>query len=129
MISPGVLLTSETQAILLNAVPLLVVGCLYLLAAATLAPSLWRDRGRIRTLELTLALMFPAVGVAAVLLAVAVLVDGEAIGGDGWLAFVGTIVSAIPPIVYFVRFRERDLILTGSHRVLEAEEGRTQAER
>ena len=29
---------SETQAILLNAVPLLVVGGLYLLAAATLVP-------------------------------------------------------------------------------------------
>ena len=44
MISRGVLLTSETQAILLNAVPLLVVGGLYLLAAATLAPSAWRER-------------------------------------------------------------------------------------
>ena len=94
MISPGVLVTSETQAILLNAVPLLVVGCLYLLAAATLAPSAWRDRGRIRTLELSLALMFPAVGVAAVLLGVAVLVDEEAIGGSGWLAFAATIVGA-----------------------------------
>jgi PAS domain S-box-containing protein len=122
-------LTSETQAIVLNAVPLLVVGGLYLLAAATLAPSVWRDRGRIRTLELALALMFPAVGVAAVLVAIAVLVDGEAIGGSGWLAFAATLVAAIPPVVYFVRFRERELLLTGSRRALEAEEGRSQAER
>ncbi len=129
MISPGVLLTSETQAILLNAVPLLVVGGLYLLAAATLAPSAWRERGRIRTLEVTLALIFPAVGVAAVLLGVAVLVDGEAIGGSGWLALAATIVGALPPVVYFARFGERELLLTGPRRVLEAEEGRTQSER
>ena len=89
-------MTSETQAIFLNAVPLLVVGGLYLLAALTLAPSVWRERGRIRGLELSLALVFPAVGIAAVLLGLAVLEDREPIGGNGWLALAAVIVGRPP---------------------------------
>jgi PAS domain S-box-containing protein len=121
--------TAERQAILLNAVPLLVVGGLYLLVALTLAPSLWRERRRIRTLELTLALVFPAVGAGAILAASAVLRNPEPFPGNRWLALAAILLGALPPILYFIRFGQRELLLTGSRRALEAEEQRTEAAR
>ena len=41
-------MTDQTQAVLLNAVPLLVLAALYLSIAAVLAPAVWRERGRAR---------------------------------------------------------------------------------
>ncbi|MGE5690759.1 MAG: GAF domain-containing protein [Pseudomonadota bacterium] len=122
-------MTSENEAVYLNAVPLLAVGGLYLVAAATLAPSVWRERRRIRSLDLALALVFPSLGVAAVLVGLAVLSDREPVGGSGWLAFAGILVGAIPPLVYFAHFGRRELLVTGPHRALEAEAERTRTTR
>jgi NtrC-family two-component system sensor histidine kinase KinB len=121
--------TAEDEAIFLNVVPLLAVGGLYLLATATLAPSLWRERRRVRSLELTLALVFPAVGLAAVLLGIAVLEDREPIGGSGWLGFAAVLVGAVPAVLYFARFGQRELLITGPRRALDAEAERTRAAR
>jgi PAS domain S-box-containing protein len=121
--------SAESQAIYLNAVPLLVLGGLYLLAALTLAPLVWRERRRLGELEFTLALVFPAGGTAATILGAAVLADPEPVGGDPWLGLAAVLVAGIPVLLYFSRWRDRALLLTGSRRAREAEERQTERER
>ena len=48
-------MTEETQAVVLNAVPLLIVGALYLVACASLLPGLWQEERRLRDPEVPLA--------------------------------------------------------------------------
>ena len=122
-------MSAESQAIYLNAVPLLVLGGLYLLAAFTLAPPVWRERRRLGELEFTLALVFPAGGVAATILGVAVLADPQPVGGEPWLGLATVLVAGIPVLLYFFSWRDRALILTGARRAREAEQRQTDRER
>ena len=122
-------MSSESQATYLNAIPLLVLGALYLVAAATLAPNVWRDRGRIRDLELTLALVFPAGGLAALVLGFAVLAEPRPVWGNGWLGLAAVVLAAVPVIAYFLQWNDRTLLLTGSRLAQEAEAQRTLQER
>ncbi|HSC92529.1 MAG TPA: GAF domain-containing protein [Gaiellaceae bacterium] len=115
-------MTSESQAIYLNAVPLLALGALYLAAAATLAPALWRERARTRALDLAPALVFPAGGIAATLFGLVVLEAREPVGNRPWLVLVGVVVASIPALLYFARFPDRELVITGPRRALESEE-------
>lgn len=122
-------MNTEAQAVYLNALPLLVLGLLYLAAAAALAPSLWRERRRIRELELTLALLFPAAGTAAVVFGALILSDREPVGDYPWLALAAVLVAALPVAVFFLRWRERGLVLTGMTRLREAEHVSSERER
>ena len=124
-------MTPESQAIYLNAVPLLVLGGLYLLAAATLAPLAWRERTRVGDLEFTLALVFPAGGVAATIFGIAVLADAEAgpVGGSAWLGLAAVVFAGVPVLLYFSRWRDRALLLTGAHRARAAEARQTEQAR
>ncbi|MDQ4029502.1 MAG: GAF domain-containing protein, partial [Actinomycetota bacterium] len=122
-------MTVENQAIYLNAVPLLVLGGLYLLAAATLAPLVWRERKRIGDLEFTLALVFPAGGTAATIFGLAVLADPQPVGGNPLLGLAAVSFAGIPVLLYFSRWRDRALLLTGARRALEAEERHTEQKR
>ena len=107
-------MTTEQQAIWLNAVPLLALGVVYLAAGATLVPALVRARRTtMRELELALALVFPCGGAAAFVLGLLVLRDREPIGGSGWPGLAATLVALVPALVLFMRFRERTLLLTG----------------
>ena len=121
--------SSENQAIYLNAVPLLVLGALLLVAAGTLAPHVWRERSRLRELELTLALVFPFGGLAALVLGAAVLAEPEPIGGNAVAGLVAVLLAAVPVVAYFVHRHDRALLLTGSRLAREAEERRTDEER
>jgi PAS domain S-box-containing protein len=120
--------TSENQALYLNAVPLLVLGGLYLLAAATLAPLAWRERRRIGELEFTLALVFPAGGIAATIFGLAILADPEPVGGNPLLGLAAALFAGVPVLLYFSRWRDRALLLTGARRAREAEERQTEQE-
>ena len=122
-------MSAESQAIYLNAIPLLALAGLYLLAAATLAPGVWRERAHIRELELTLALVFPAGGIAALIFGLALLAEPEPPGGNGWLGLVAILFAAVPVAVYFARRNERALVLTGSRLARQAEHDRSLQER
>ena len=74
-------MNAETQALLFNAVPLLVLAALYLAMGASLLPVLWRERRGTREIGYATALVFPAVGVAAALLGVQTLVTREPLAG------------------------------------------------
>jgi hypothetical protein len=114
--------SSENQAIFLNAIPLLILGLLYLLAAAALAPSLVRERRNVRELELSLALVFPAGGIAAVVFGLLVLDTREPVGERAWaiLAVVG--VALLPLVALAARWSQRIHLLTGAQRARAAEE-------
>ena len=121
IIRPGPV-TTEQQAIYLNAIPLLVLGAVYLAAAASLLPALVRARDAVHELELTLALVFPCVGGAAIVFGVLVLRDREPVGGSGWPGLLAVAVALFPALAFFVRFRDRTLLLTAPSRARVAEE-------
>ena len=106
-------MTTEQQAIWLNAVPLLALGAVYLAAGVSLVPALLRARGSVRELELALALVFPCGGVAAVVFGLLVLRGREPVGGSGWPGLAAILLALVPALVLFARFRERSLLLTG----------------
>ena len=103
--------TTEQQAIWLNAVPLLALGVMYLAAGASAL--LRARRSGVRELELALALVFFCGGAAAVIFGVLVLREREPVGGSGWPGLVAILLALVPALVLFARFRERTPLLTG----------------
>lgn len=114
--------TTEQQAIYLNAIPLLALGAIYLVAAASLVPSVVRERGRLREVELLPALVFPCGGVAALIFGLLVLEQRDPLGGNAWAGFSAVALALVPAIVFFTRFRDRGLVLTAASRAREAEQ-------
>ena len=117
-------MTSEQQATYLNAIPLLALGALYLVAAASLAPVVLRERSRLRELDFALALVFPCGGVAAIVFGLLVLEQGEPVGGHAWAGLGAALLALLPALAFFARFRERSLLLTAVSRAKEAERRR-----
>ena len=111
----------ETQAVFLNAVPLLGVAALYLVASAAVVPGIWRDRRRLRDPEVSLALVFPVLAISAVLAAVVVLVDRQPLG-NAWVALAAIVLLALPAVVFLLNWGAREQLLAASSRVREAEE-------
>ena len=122
-------MSPERQAILFSALPLLLLGVAYLSAAATLVPHLWRERAQMREIEYALATVYPAGAVAALIFGIIVLREREAPGGSPWWTIAAVAFAAVPVVGYFVRWRERGLLLSAPRRVREAEARRSARER
>jgi two-component system phosphate regulon sensor histidine kinase PhoR len=106
--------TTEQQAIWLNAVPLLALGVVYLAAGASLLPALLGPRhNAVRELQLAPALVFVCGGAAAVVFGLLVLRDREPVGGSGWPGLAAILLALVPALVFFARFSERTRLLTG----------------
>jgi PAS domain S-box-containing protein len=106
-----------------NAVPLLVLATAYLLVAAALAPTLWRERRRAGVTDLAFALVFPAIGIPAAILGGVVLWERSPLGGQVWPPFVACLIGLVPPVlVALARWQERGDLLLGGARAREAEE-------
>jgi PAS domain S-box-containing protein len=114
--------SAEQQALVLNAIPLMVVGGAYLAAGLSLAPSLFRERERGRKVDYALAVGYPCGGLAAVTLGVLVLLDGRPLAGNGWIALATILLAGLPALLFFRRWRDRALLLTGAGRTREAEQ-------
>jgi len=114
--------TTDTKAVLFNAVPLLLLAAFYLGAAATLAPAFWRERRRLSDLAYVSALLFPCIGAAAALVAVQVLVDQEPLGGHLWLSLPVIAIVAVPILALLANWEDRELLVTGIGRARAAEE-------
>src|SRR6185295_9339845 len=101
-LSSGSPMSAETQAVLFNAVPLLILAALYLAVGLALAPALWRERGQAHEIGFATALVFPAVGLALAVLGVETLVTQEALTGDPLVGLIGILLAAVP-LVAIVR--------------------------
>ena len=115
-------MSPEDQAVYFNAVPLFILAGAYLMVAAALAPTLWRERHRVTVTDLGLAAIFPAVGIAAGILAAEVLHDKSALGGHVWAAFVATLVALVPALIFLRRWDEPAGVVMSGARAREAEE-------
>jgi hypothetical protein len=113
---------AHTQAVLFNAVPLLLLAALYLSVAVALVPSLWRERRGARGIGFASALVFPAVGVAAAILGLEVLADGEPLGGNAFHSFAAILLAALPLVPVARNWRDRQLLVSVVRRAREAEE-------
>jgi PAS domain S-box-containing protein len=114
--------SSENQAVLLNAIPLFALSVLYLLATAALAPSFWRERRRTKELEFALAFFFPFWGVATAVIGVLVLIDREPIGGTAWISFAAILLGLLPGLAFLARWGDRALLLARPRLAREAEQ-------
>jgi GAF domain-containing protein len=114
--------SSENQALFLNAIPALVLAALYLAAAALLAPAYWRERRRTTDLDFTLALVFPFGAASATILGIVVLVEREPLAGNAWFALVALSIAALPALVAVARARARSLFLEAPRLAREARE-------
>jgi PAS domain S-box-containing protein len=112
----------NVQAILLDAVPLLVLAGLHGLVALALLIPLARERGS-SWLGLGIWLLFALVAGLAATLGILRLGDNDVLGDvDSWLVVAGAAAAAVPALIVLARRRERSLLVTAGRRVLEAEE-------
>jgi two-component system, OmpR family, phosphate regulon sensor histidine kinase PhoR len=114
--------TSEDQVVFFNAVPLFVLGGAYLMVAAALAPTLWRERRRVSVTDVALALVFPSVGIPAAILGGVVLHDRAAIGGEVWPPFAATVIALVPALLFLRRWSEPAGVVMSGARAREAEQ-------
>jgi len=114
--------SDATQAVLFNAVPLFVLAASYAAVAAAALPTLWRLRGRAHAVDWGVALVFPAVAVAGVILAVLVARDQRAVGGHVWTSLAAVLIALVPAALVLGRWRERAFVAGGLGRTLEAEQ-------
>jgi PAS domain S-box-containing protein len=113
--------STERQAVVLNAVPLLVLAGVYLALAGALAPAAWRNRRGVQPLDWASFAVFPATGACALVLGGLVLHDRRPLGGHGWAAFAAILLALVPAVLLVLRWRERADMVGGSGRVREAE--------
>ena len=115
-------MSSATQAVVFNAVPLFVLAASYAAVAGSVLPTLWRMRGRAHLADWGLALVFPAVSIAAAIFGVLVVREERPVGGHVWLSFVAILVALIPAALLLLRGRERSALAAGMGRTIAAEE-------
>ena len=122
-------MNAETQAVLFNAVPLLLLAALYLAVGVAIAPALWRERGRAREIGFATALVYPCIGIAATILGIVVLVEREALAGNVFAALAAIALGAVPLAVLGRHWGERELLVAGVRRAREAEQRSTLRDR
>jgi GAF domain-containing protein len=115
-------MSAETQAVLFNAVPLLILAALYLAVGLAVAPALWRERGQAHGIGFATALVFPAVGLALAVLGVETLVTQEALTGDPLVGLVGILLAAIPLVAIVRKWRDLGLLVTGARAATDSEQ-------
>ena len=86
------------------------LAALYLAMGASPLPVLWRERRGTREIGYATALVFPAVGVAAALLVVQILVTREPLAGHPFAAFAGILIVALPLVAVVRNWDERNLL-------------------
>ena len=91
---------------LFNAVPLLVLAALLLTIALGVSLPLLRDRSRMGRVEIAFALVFPCLGIAALVGGLLLLDEPEPVGGHP-LVFLGAIVlAAVPAVAFLASWRQ-----------------------
>jgi PAS domain S-box-containing protein len=98
--------SSATQAVLFNGLPLLLLAAVYAVLTAELGPALWRERERATAVDWALACLFPGIAVAALLYGVLVVAERHGIGGHVWVGLAATLVLFAPAVVLLALGRQ-----------------------
>jgi PAS domain S-box-containing protein len=94
--------SQATQAVLFNAVPLLLMAALYAAVTVLVVPDAWRDRGDASPLDLAQLLVFPLLAVAAAILGADQLVERDPFGNI-WVSFAAIVVATLPAVGVLLR--------------------------
>jgi PAS domain S-box-containing protein len=114
--------SAETQAVVFNAVPLLIAAAAYAAVAGAVMPPLWGERARSESLDWAIALVYPAIAAACGILGAVVLGDRRPVGGQLWATFVAAVLAAIPAFLLLTRWHDRALVVGGATRVRDAQQ-------
>ncbi len=115
-------MSPQDQAVYFNAVPLFVLAGAYLLVAAALAPTLWRERSRVSVTDVALALIFPGIGIPAAIFGAVVLDDRSPVGGHVWPSLAATLVALVPALIFLRRWSDPARVVLSGPRAREAEQ-------
>ena len=85
-------MNAETQAVLFNAVPLIILAALYLAAGV----SHWREGRRLRGSSTAGAVVFASLGAAAAVLGIAILIEREPLAGNVLVGAAAILLAAVP---------------------------------
>ena len=123
-------MNAETQAVLFNAVPLLILAALYLAVGLAVAPALWRERGQARGIGFATALVFPCVGLAAAVVGVETLVTREApTPAMRWLPCSASCLQPCRSSRIARNWRDLGLLVTGAPGAREPEQQTSRRDR
>src|SRR5829696_486078 len=114
-------LSTGTESVLFNALPLLLLAGVYFAVTATLAPALARERSRSDGRDYVVVGVFPAIGAAAAIFGLLVIVDRRPFGGHLWLSLVAVVIAILPALLFLAPWSDRGLLVGGSRRVRDAE--------
>src|SRR5215208_5079512 len=112
----------QTQAIVFNGIPLVILSALYVGLSVALAPLALRQWRRATALELAFLSMFPVIGALTALFASVVIVAEEPFGGHVWYGLASILVAAFPPLAVLVRWGDRAQLVDGWLRSRETEQ-------
>jgi PAS domain S-box-containing protein len=114
--------SAHAQALLANAMPLLVLALVYIAISATLTPPLWRERRWVQPLDWAIAAVFPGLAACGLLLGALVVHDRRPLGGHLWISLAAILLALVPGLAFLVRWGERARVVGGEVRAREAEE-------
>jgi hypothetical protein len=112
--------STATESVLFNALPLLMLAGAYVVVTAAVVPSVWRNWRVAHPFELAVVLVFPLTAVVAALLGLLVLVDREPLGGRLWVTFAATCAGFVPAILFLSGLGDRAALAGGIRRGREA---------
>src|SRR3954468_2659827 len=96
-------MSGETQAIVVNGIPLAIVAALYTTVTAALVPTALRERRQMTTLAFAFLSLFPILALLTAVLAGYVLIEAKPVGGHLWLGLAVTVIAALPPLAVLVQ--------------------------
>jgi PAS domain S-box-containing protein len=114
--------STGTESVVFNALPLLILAGVYLAVSAGVVPALWRERAESHPLDYAVATVFPTIAVSAAIAGGLVLYDRRPIGGHVWASFVAIALLFIPAILFLARWRDRSILVGRIRRIREAEQ-------
>ena len=104
-------MSGETQAIVVNGIPLAIVAALYTSVTAALMPTALRERRRMSTLVFAFLSLFPILALLMAVLAGFVLIEAKPLGEHLWLGLAVIVIAALPPLAVLVQIgRGRQLL-------------------
>jgi len=98
-------MSGETQAIVVNGIPLAIAAALYTTVTMALAPTAVRERNRMSTIVFAFLSLFPILAILTAVLAGYVVIEGGPLGVNVWVGLAISVIAAVPPLAVLVQLR------------------------